>query len=265
MTEYTIDQGLGVQQRMNLLAAVRGPTTLALLDSVNLPKGARCVDLGCGGGHVAMALARRVGPSGSVVGIDLDCELLSAARDIAAADGLDNVEFRVASAEDLSEADFDLAFSRLLFMHLPDPDAVASLMVHAVRPGGFVVVEDAEFSTCFTYPSCPAYDRWVNWYRETVRRTGADADIGPRLPSILRAVHVDVLGVRIVQEAFLDGPCKRLQELSMLKQKSAVISAGLATADEYDAAHADVQAFVADPSTLVAGPRIVQTWGKRPA
>jgi SAM-dependent methyltransferase len=265
MTGYTIDQGLGVQERMNLLAAVREPATMALLDAVNLPNRARCVDLGCGGGHVAMALARRVGPSGSVVGIDLDRELLAVARDIAAADGFDNVEFRDASAEDLSEGDFDLAFSRLLFMHLPDPEAVASRMVDAVRPGGFVVVEDAQFSTCFTYPSCPAYDRWVNWSRETVRRTGADADIGPRLPSILRAVRVDVLGVRIAQEAFLDGPHKRLQEMSMLTQKRAVVSAGVATADEYDAAHAEVQAFVADPTTLVAGPRIIQTWGKRPA
>jgi hypothetical protein len=174
------------------------------------------------------------------------------------------VEFRVASVEDLSETDFDLAFSRLLFMHLPDPARIASLMVNAVRPSGFVVVEDAQFSTCFTYPSCPAYDRWVGWYREAVRRAGADADIGPRLPTILRAAGVDVLGVRIVQDAFLEGPYKRLQEMSMVKQKRAVVGAGIATADEYDAAHAEVQTFVADPTTLVAGPRIIQTWGKRP-
>lgn len=262
--DYTIEQGLSVQDRMNLLAAVRGPATMDLLDSLNISPGARCVDLGCGGGHVTMELARRVGASGSALGIDLDVELLTVARDVAAAEQLENVEFRVASAEDLSEADYDLAFSRLLFMHLRDPEQIAELMVEAVRPGGLVVVEDAEFSSCFTYPACEAFDRWVDWYRETVRLSGADADIGPRLPGILRAAGVEVLGVRVVQDAFLDGPYKRLQEMSMLKQKSAIVGADVATADEYDAAHAAVRMFGDDQTTLIAGPRIIQTWGKRP-
>ena len=72
MTEYTIEQGLGVRERMNLLAAVNGPATLALFDALDVPVGARCLDLGCGAGQVTMELARRTAPTGSAVGIDLD-------------------------------------------------------------------------------------------------------------------------------------------------------------------------------------------------
>jgi SAM-dependent methyltransferase len=263
MTDYTIEQGPGVRERMNLLAAVHAPTTLALLDSLGVAEGARCIDLGCGGGHVTMELGRRAGPAGCAVGIDLDEALLECARRDAAVQRLDNVTFQVAAAEDLAEAGFDLAFARFLLSHLRDPARVAGLMVAGVRSRGFVVVEDTEFSGCFTYPTCPSYDRWVGWYRETVRRTGGDADLGPRLPALLRSVGVTEIGVRVAQHAYLDGPHKRLQELSMDKQKAAVVAAGVASADDYDAAQVDLQAFTADPTTLIAGPRIIQAWGRR--
>ena len=103
MDDYTLEQGLGVRERMDLLAAVHGPATSALLDRLGVPDGARCLDLGCGGGHVAFELARRVGPTGRVVGIDLDKALLAVAREEAMAQELDNITFRAARAEDVSE------------------------------------------------------------------------------------------------------------------------------------------------------------------
>src|SRR5262245_21030344 len=99
VADYTIDRGLGVRERMDLLAAVHEPATLTGLDIVGIAAGARCVDLGCGGGHVALELARRVGPSGHVTGIDLDEELLELARAEATARGLDNVTFHVGPVE----------------------------------------------------------------------------------------------------------------------------------------------------------------------
>ena len=264
MTDYTVDRGLGVRDRMDLLAAVFAPSTRALLDAVGISSGASCIDVGCGGGHVAIELGRRVGPAGHVVGIDLDTDLLEVARTEAAAQGLDHVSFRVAAVEDLAESSFDLSCARMLLMHLRDPSRVARSMVAAVRPGGIVAVEDVDFSGSFTYPSCPAYVRRVAWYQETVRRRGGDADLGPRLPALLSSVGLTDIRVRVVQPAFLDGPHKHLQELSMLKQKAAVVAAGVASAEAYEAAHAELVAFTADPTTLVAAPRMIQAWGRRP-
>ena len=104
MSDYTIDRGIGVSERMALLAAAHAPGTASLLDMLGVPReGARCVDLGCGGGQVTTELARRVGRSGRVVGIDLDEELLQVARTGAAAQGLDNVTFRAGSVEQFSD------------------------------------------------------------------------------------------------------------------------------------------------------------------
>jgi len=263
VTDYTIERGLRVRERMNLLAAVNGPATLALFDTVGVATGWRCLDLGSGGGHVAIELGRRVGPSGAVVGIDLDEELLQLAQGDAAEQRLGNITFRVTAIEEFAESGFDLAFARMVLMHLRDPGRAIDTMAAAVRPGGVVAVEDANFEGCFTYPPCSAYDHWVAWYRETVRRRGGDPDLGPRLPSLLSAAGLSEVQVRVAQPAYLAGPHKHLQVLSMTMQRAAVLATGVATADDYDAAHAELQAFVDDATTLVAAPRVVQAWGRR--
>jgi ubiquinone/menaquinone biosynthesis C-methylase UbiE len=263
MADYVIERGLGVRDRMNLLATVHAPATLSLFDMLGLAQGARCIDLGCGGGQVTMELARRAGPSGSAIGMDLDEALLGAAREEAAAQGLDNLTFRVASVEHFVETGFDLAFARMLLSHLLDPAAVVGRMAGAVRHGGIVIVEDVDFAGCFTEPACAAYNRWVSWFREAVRRNNGDLDIGPRLPGLLRLAGLTNVGVRVAQPAFLDGPAKQLQQMSMEKTRAAVLAAGVASADEYDAAHTELKAFTDDPATLVASPRIIQAWGRR--
>jgi SAM-dependent methyltransferase len=263
VADYTIERGFGVRERMDLLAAVHEPATIAVLDMVGVARDARCVDLGCGGGHVTLELARRVGPSGHVTGIDLDDELLALATTEAATRGLENVTFHVGRVEDCAEIGFDLAFSRMLLSHVGDPAAVVRRMTDAVRSGGMVIVEDVQFAGGFTEPACSAYERWVQWFCEAVRHNGGDLDIGPRLPGLLREAGLVSVGVRVDQAAFLDGRQKQLQQMSMGKIKAAVIAAGLASPEDFDAAHAELRAFTDDPTTIVAGPRMFRAWARR--
>jgi SAM-dependent methyltransferase len=250
---------------MDLLANNHAPGTLGLFDLLGVPKtGTACIDLGCGGGHVALELGRRTGATGRVLGVDLDEELLAVARSDASAQGLEHVTFRVGAVEDVLDTDFDLAFARMLLEHLSDPAGVVAHMVSAVRPGGLVIVEDTDFRGCFTEPACSAYDRWVGWFTEAVRSKGGDLEIGPRLPALLRAAGLTDIGVRIAQPAYIDGPPKQLQQMSMERVRAAVLGAGLATATEYDAAHADLRRFTDDPTTIIASPRMFQAWGRRP-
>jgi predicted O-methyltransferase YrrM len=265
MSEYTIDRGRGVRERMDLLAASHAPGTLSLFDLLEVPQvGAQCIDFGCGGGHVALELARRVGADGRVVGVDLDAELLALARKDAESHGLEHVTFRIGAVEDASDKGFDLAFARMLLSHLREPGEMVARMTSAVRPGGMVIVEDVHFAGCFTEPQCDAYDQWVGWFKAAVRGTGGDLDIGPRLPGLLRAAGLTKIGMRVAQPAFVDDPKKQLQQMSMEKVRAAVLGAGLASVAEYDAAHEALKAFTNDPTTVVAAPRMIQAWGRRP-
>jgi ubiquinone/menaquinone biosynthesis C-methylase UbiE len=264
MIEYTIAQGLSVRERMDLLAEEWRSTTCALLDRVGIGVGQRCLDLGCGGAHVTFELARRVGPSGYVLGVDLDRELLDLATAAAAAADLKQVEFREGRVEDVAASDFDVVYARLLLMHIADPQAMLERMVAAVKPGGLVVVEDAHFDAVFTAPPCEANDLiYRDWYPKAVRRRGGDPNIGPRLPTLFEAARLECLGIDAAQPAHLAGPLKQLAQLSAETIRDGVISAGVAERDEFNRALAELAAFANHPMTLVAGPRLVQVWGQR--
>ena len=70
--QYVIRGGQLGYERLTVLARSWQPTTSALFDRVQLGPGMRCLDLGCGSGDVTFEMAERVGPDGSVTGIDMD-------------------------------------------------------------------------------------------------------------------------------------------------------------------------------------------------
>ena len=91
---YAIRGGMEGKKRLDLLARVMLPTTVQLLDRVGLVRGMKCLDVGCGGGHVAMLIAGIVGPEGRVAGTDTDAEILAFAKEDAEAAKLTNVTFQ---------------------------------------------------------------------------------------------------------------------------------------------------------------------------
>ena len=81
-------------RRLDLLDRIMGPVTDAFLVESGIAAGMTCLDVGCGTGHVSRALAAWVGPSGRVVGLDLDRVKLAAAREAAALVGRGTLDFR---------------------------------------------------------------------------------------------------------------------------------------------------------------------------
>lgn len=122
----------------------------AYFELLELPAGARVAVLGCGTGVEARALARRLGPGGRVLGIDLSPALIERARALAAQEGLsDRIELRVgdAHAPGLPDAGFDAAIAHTLLSHVADPTAVLREMARVVRPGGHVGVFDGDYAS----------------------------------------------------------------------------------------------------------------------
>ena len=117
---------------------VGGPPGLLAVDRLQLSPGQRVVDLGCGIGPTSLEIARRVGPDGAVVGVDISEEMLAGARRAAERAGLSNVSFVLADVQehDLGEAAFDAAFSRFGVMFYADPVAAFSNIRRSIRPGG---------------------------------------------------------------------------------------------------------------------------------
>ena len=114
------------------------PLRLEWIDSLSRLKGQRALDVGCGGGILAEAMAKR---AEQVTGIDLAARPLGVARLHAMESGVENIEYREVSAEALAgeaPACFDVVTCMEMLEHVPDPSSVVRACATLVRPGGWV-------------------------------------------------------------------------------------------------------------------------------
>jgi ubiquinone/menaquinone biosynthesis C-methylase UbiE len=132
---YIIRGGVEGRERLRILARVMRPTTRGLLDRVGIEARMVCLDVGCGGGDVALDLADLVGPEGRVVGWDIDETKLGLARSEATEKGFGNVEFRLS---DIGQSElvpeFDVVYARFLLTHLKDPAEALASMRQVLQP-----------------------------------------------------------------------------------------------------------------------------------
>jgi SAM-dependent methyltransferase len=266
LNHYVIRGGTAGRERLRFIAQVLQPGTDALLNHAGIESGARCLDVGCGGGDMTTVLARRVGPSGRVIGIDLDAEKLDLATREAAELGLQNVTFQLADLRDWQPPDlFDVIYIRFVLTHLPDPAAAAQTLFRWLRPGGLVIVEDIDYHGCFTWPERDAFRRYCEMYCEVVRRRGGDAYIGRRLPQLLMNAGFEDVGVSLNQPVSLGVDAKRIHVLTLENIADALIQSSVASRDEVQHLLQELETMAADRTVVAAIPRIVQTWGRVPA
>jgi SAM-dependent methyltransferase len=263
---YIIQGGIEGRERLRLLSRVMRASTLQLFDRVGLSPGAEILDVGCGGGDVTLELAQITGSQGSVVGTDIDSAKLDLARSEAVSQGIENVEFLCKDVSSHTEKMlFDVTYARFLLTHLVDPARALGAMFQTVRPGGVVILEDIDCQGFFCYPHSDAMWRYVDLYTTAVKKRGGDPNIGPRLPLMLRHAGFERIEMQVAQPAALEGEAKLINPVTLEFIKEAVLSEGLAEEEEIDRVTAELYAFANDPDTVVSCPRVIQTWGYRPA
>ena len=139
---YWFDNSLSDErERLRLLEAIADPRSIRLLTDLPVEEGWRCAELGAGGGSMALWLAEQVGESGSVLAVDRDVTLLQPLRD------RPNIEIVESAIEDLKwgAASVDLIHTRNVLMHIDDADSVIANLVDFVRPGGALLLEEADY------------------------------------------------------------------------------------------------------------------------
>jgi len=128
----------GWDRWQELVESGAGGVSKRLVELAGVEAGSRVLDVGAGYGEPTVTAAKVVGPEGRVVASDLSAEMLSFARERAAAAGLDNIDFVEvdASALDFDEGSFDAALSRWGIIFDPDGEGAAAGVRRALKPGG---------------------------------------------------------------------------------------------------------------------------------
>lgn len=153
---------------------------------LGLASGQRLLDVGCGLGEAALALADDLGDDGEVVGVDVSAEMLRVAR--SRADGARcRVRFTVGDACSLAEPDdsFDVVRSERTLQWLADPTTAVAEMARVVRRGGLVSLIDTDWST---FAIDVGDDDLAAMVRNAMRtERGRPSNIGRRLHDLVRA------------------------------------------------------------------------------
>jgi SAM-dependent methyltransferase len=224
--------------RLQVLARERWPDTAELLERIGVGPPMRCLDLGCGGGDVTMELARLVAREGQVVGIDIDAWS--------------------------ADAEYDLVYCRFLLHHLVEPRDLLHRMWAAVRQGGTLAVEDADFAGRFSEPPNEGHEFARRIYDELLRRRGGDPRIGRKLHGYFRELGAPSPGIRLRQGAYVDGEPKTVSLLTLQATADSILAEDLATEDEVAAALSSLAAYTDDPRTLITTPWVFQVWAQKP-
>lgn len=137
----------------------------------------KLLDVGCGPGSITRGFAKFVE---KVIGVDSSEGLIQQAREAGG-----DVEFQVASAYKLpfEENLFDVVFAHQVLQHLANPVKALQEMQRVCKPGGFVAVREAVYSTMHGAPQLPQLQRWRELYMSTARLNGGEPDAGLHLKS----------------------------------------------------------------------------------
>jgi ubiquinone/menaquinone biosynthesis C-methylase UbiE len=171
-----------LRHQAELLESITG----SVLDRVGLCSGMRCLDVGCGPGEVMRLMAERVGPTGHVLGMDVDGKLGREALAVLTRKGYGQCSFiegNVDRLEQILSDRFDLVFTRILLMHLDDPILALRKMYSQVKPGGRIVVQEYYFLRD-SDPAIEALAEFNKVFFGVYDKEGRETRIGIKLPGL---------------------------------------------------------------------------------
>ncbi|WP_433932665.1 class I SAM-dependent methyltransferase [Sorangium cellulosum] len=120
----------------DVISAQIRPLGALAMERAGIAAGERVLDVGCGLGETTLEIGRRVGPGGSVVGVDISAPMLERARAAARAAGAANVAFENADAQTTAlPGPFDVLYSRFGVMFFAEPEAAFANLRRALRSG----------------------------------------------------------------------------------------------------------------------------------
>ena len=261
--DYLLGDQPSELERLRLQSRVWEPSGRQLLSKVGNGSGARALDVGCGALGWLRILSDWVGPSGQIVGGDVDESLLDAARSFLDDEGVSNVELVVDDLFDsrLETGSFDLVHARYLIAPLGRGREQVASHRRLLRPGGLLVLEEWDLGSWHFNPEAPAAERLIGLLAEIFGALGGEAGRG--LPELLRVVGIEEPEIDAHVIALKPGhPYLRLPlQFSVALEARLLDALG---ADELAALRRDAESELAEPGRWGTTFTLIQCWGRIP-
>lgn len=243
-------------ERLRVLGRWRDPWTVGALDATGIGPGWRCLEVGAGAGTISAWMAERVGPSGSVLSTDVDLRFHGAPV------GTTEILRHDITKDPLPEGELDLVHARAVLQHVAEREHALERMIGALRPGGWIVVEEADMRA---FEAQPLPEPLGSLHRLMVQ-AGAqqeyrEPNFGTRLLRLFQEhglVDVEARGTVETMRAGEDSG--EWWFLAVEHVRDRIVGAGVVTPDEFDAA----LSIARSPGFLMLGPTSIQVSGRVP-
>ncbi len=241
--------------RLEAVEAFLDPGTIRHLEYLGVVPALRCLEVGAGGGSIARWL---VAQGASVVATELDTINLEpfAGRSL-------EVRRHNIVEDPLEENAFHLAHARLVLEHLPDRRQALDKMIRALKPGGWLLIEDVDYVSGIPISELGAAEHahTQNVRLQEFARVGVDHTLGRRLPALLREAGLEDVGNEgrvFVMEG--GSPGANWFKLSMQRLRPRLVGSNKLTDAEVDR----MLALFDDPAWSAFSPIILAAWGRKP-
>jgi len=167
-----------------------------LLIRHGFPTTGKILEVGVGHGIRARMMAEKF-PQAQIIGVDRSDELLSEA--MKQNQNVPNLSFVEADLYQLpfSNDSFDFIYARLVFMHLTDPITAIQSLKRVLRPGGRILIEDADRDCMFFEPIPTSFSNFWNKVQEGQRRLGGDPNIGRKLTPYFKKMGLQKINTEV--------------------------------------------------------------------
>jgi SAM-dependent methyltransferase len=267
-SHYSLGSTDAEHERLIWQASRLAPLTERLFREAGIGPGQRVLDVGSGVGDIAMLVARLVGPSGEVVGVERDAHSIGRATARVAEAGLHNVKFTESDVNQIAnDKPFDAAVGRFILEFLPDPLAALRSVSRLVRPGAVLAFHEPCYAPFLLLSAhLPLWFASVSLIHQTLLRSGAHTEIGLDLHRIFLEAELPAPTMRMEILLGSDPDFTRWTHdlLCSLRPQIEQQKLSLEPLGDFATLPERLQAEVAASKTVVPLVGLVGAWSRRP-
>ena len=243
-------------ERLRVLARWKDPGTIDALRATGISEGWRCLEVGAGAGTISAWMADAVGATGSVLSTDVDLRFHG--------DAIGNTEVRQhdITRDPLPDVHFDLVHARAVLQHIAEREAVLDRLLAALRPAGWLVIEEADMRAFEAQPLPePLSSLHAVMCMAAAHQEYRDANFGTRVLGLLRERGVVELEATGETETMRGGEdSAEWWFLAVEHVRDRIVDAGVISAADFDAALAQART----PGFVMLGPLSIEVRGRKP-
>jgi SAM-dependent methyltransferase len=242
------------------LAALYDGVTQRHLDRIGIGPGWCCLEVGAGGGSVALFMSDRAGPDGQVVATDINTDWMAPALPA----NVDMLRHDI-GVDPLPEEMFDLVHARAVLTFVPERRSALMRMVTALKPHGWLLVEEmippvTEALDPADEPDVEVARKGRNAIVETIRRQGGDPAFAREIPRLMGEAGLTDVGAEGYFLPFRTDAVAALAKANIDQLGASIVDSGLMTSAELD----QFRRLLELPDLLYpASMALISVWGRR--